>query len=54
MLQYHASISPVPRASKEQIEMATDLLKKLRWKGDSVTEIPDPGTIKKICRIAFV
>lgn len=40
--KYHASISPVPRASREQIEMATDLLKKLRWK-DTVTEIPDPA-----------
>lgn len=33
--------------------MATDLLKKLRWK-DTVTEIPDPGETSVLYQMSFI
>lgn len=42
-MQYHTSISPISKASEEQVEMATDLIKKLHLKNFSVTDIQDPG-----------
>jgi hypothetical protein len=49
-VQYHASISPVPRASSDQIDMATEMIKKLHLKNFSVADYPDPGTTKLFCR----
>lgn len=41
--KYHASISPVPRASSDQIDMATEMIKKLHLKNFSVADYPDPA-----------
>lgn len=53
-VQYHASISSVPRPSREQIDMAIDLIKKLNLKNFSVTNYPDPGTTELFCRNSLV
>lgn len=45
--KYHTSISPISKASEEQVEMATDLIKKLHLKNFSVTDIQDPALQKQ-------
>ncbi|KAG0607326.1 hypothetical protein M758_8G019900 [Ceratodon purpureus] len=52
--KYHASTSSVPRASSEQIVMATDMIKKLHLKNYSVTDYPDPALQKQYSTLQTV